>query len=114
MGEDYKKESLTNHKKAGWQGPFSSTWTHMYTHWEETRRSHCWCPFQKERAMDVIYLDLCKAFDTVPHNILLTKLERFGYEQWTFRWMRKWLDGLIQRAQCTDRDWWQVVSLRGS
>jgi len=43
-------------------------------------------------ATDVIYLHLCKASDIVLHDFFVSKLERHGFNRWTTRWIRYWLD----------------------
>lgn len=52
----------------------------------------------KGRPIDAMFLDFCKAFDRVFHNIFLSKLERHRSNVWTVWWMRNWLDGCIQKV----------------
>ena len=50
----------------------------------------------KGKAVDVVYLDFSKAFDTVSHSILLGKLAARGLDRYTLLWIRSWLEGHAQ------------------
>ncbi|RMC19979.1 hypothetical protein DUI87_00824 [Hirundo rustica rustica] len=64
------------------------------------------------KAVDVVYLDFSKAFDTVSHSILLNKLAARGLDKSTLRWVRNWLDGRAQRVVVNGAasSWWPVTS----
>ena len=53
----------------------------------------------KERATDVMYIDIFKAFGMVPCNILAAKVERYGFDERTVRCKRNWLEGHILELQ---------------
>ncbi|KAK4828449.1 hypothetical protein QYF61_026674 [Mycteria americana] len=50
------------------------------------------------KAVDVVFLDLSKAFDAVPHSILLDRFSSCGMSRYTVRWVKKWLNGRAQRV----------------
>ncbi|KAK4830373.1 hypothetical protein QYF61_010468 [Mycteria americana] len=50
------------------------------------------------KAVDVVYLDFSKGFDTVSHSILLEKLAAHGLDRCTLHWVKNWLDGWAQRV----------------
>ena len=45
---------------------------------------------------DVVYLDISKAFDSVPHNVLLAKLESLGISGLLLKWLQAYLSGRCQ------------------
>lgn len=40
-------------------------------------------PVDRGRATYIIYLDLCKAHDTAPHDMLVSKMKKHGFYRWT-------------------------------
>ncbi|CAM5153463.1 unnamed protein product [Eretmochelys imbricata] len=63
------------------------------------------------KAVDVLFLDFSKAFDTVSHSILVSKLKKYGLDECTIRWVESWLDCWAQRVVINgSMSSWQPVS----
>ncbi|CAB4017279.1 Hypothetical predicted protein, partial [Paramuricea clavata] len=62
------------------------------------------------KEVDVLYLDLAKAFDKVPHNLLLLKLQLHGITDPLLLWMQSYLSDRKQRVVLMS---WRVLLLIG-
>jgi len=62
--------------------------------------------------VDVVFLDLAKAFDKVPRERLLRKIEAHGIGGRLLRWIRNWLTGRQMRVVLNGEvsDWAEVLS----
>ncbi|CAM4685948.1 unnamed protein product [Lepidochelys kempii] len=61
--------------------------------------------------MDLLFLDFSKAFDSVSHSILASKLKKYGLDEWTIRWLESWLDCQAQRVVINgSTSSWQLIS----
>jgi len=50
------------------------------------------------KAVEVLYRDFSKAFDTASHNFLIARLKECGIEEWTVRWIEKHLTDIAQNV----------------
>ena len=50
------------------------------------------------KAVDVVYLDLSKAFDSISHRVLLQKMAAYDLDTCTPHLLKNCLDGHAQRA----------------
>jgi len=70
------------------------------------------CLVEEGKALDVVYLDFSKAFDTVSHSIHPEKLAACGLDGCTLHWIKNWLNGRAQRVVVNGvkPSWWPVAS----
>ena len=60
---------------------------------------NCWTILlDQKKSVDVVYIDFQKAFDSVVHSKLITKLENFGFSATFSNWLKSFLSNRIQKV----------------
>ena len=86
------KENLLSKKQHGFING-RSTVTQLLSYLDECANS-----IVEGNVIDVVYLDFWKAFDTVPHHRLLSKLEAHGISGNILKWIEAFLVGRSQEV----------------
>lgn len=65
-----------------------------------------------KRAVDTVYLDISKAFDTLSYKILIDNLLMYTPDEEAVRWTENWLNSWAQRVMVseTEPSWSPVTS----
>jgi hypothetical protein len=53
----------------------------------------------EERYIQMVLIDLKKAFDTIQHKLLIEKLEHYGIEGWPLKWFKEYLSDREQYVE---------------
>jgi len=101
-----KRNNLISKAQHGFINNRSCT-TNLLEYLEEVTRG-----IDEGKSIDVIYLDLAKAFDKVPVARLIKKLESFEIEGEVLRWVKSWLTNRKQRVLVdgAKSSWREVLS----
>ena len=62
--------------------------------------------------LDVLYFDFKKAFDKVPHKLLVKKLHQYGIRGKMVAWIENWLSDRVQKVVLNgfESNWKNVLS----
>ncbi|KAF2364248.1 Reverse transcriptase domain [Trinorchestia longiramus] len=94
--EHLNDQNLINDTQHGFREKRSCL-TNLLDFFEEVNRI-----YDRTKAADLVYLDFQKAFDKVPHERLMAKMEAHGIRGNYSRWIRNWLTGRTQRVVIHD------------
>ncbi len=72
----------------------SSTLTHLVETWREALDKDCF--------VGVVMMDLSKAFDCLPHELVVKKLERYRFDQKSCNLLRSYLENRTQKVKIGD------------
>ena len=66
----------------------------------------------RKHSVDILYIDLAKAFDTVPHSKLIKKLKAMNLNKKLVTWIEDYLKGRKQRVLVRGNlsEWLEVFS----